>query len=188
MLASLKDDEKALVIMGRPYNSADPGANLNIHRKLADLGIRSIPIDMLPGVEDVEADEDLESMYWSYGQRILRAAKVIREQRNLYPVYLTNFGCGPDSFITHFFKRVIGGKPFLQLEIDEHSADAGMITRLEAFLDSVGNGKRKCPVKVSIPPQYRTGKHKKRLYIPDMSDHSIGIAAAFRACGVDAVS
>ena len=186
MLASLKDDEKVLVIMGRPYNSADPGANLNIHKKLADLGIRSIPIDMLPGVEGVASDEDLESMYWSYGQRIMRGARVIRQQSNLYPIYLTNFGCGPDSFISHFFKRAIGDKPFLQLEIDEHSADAGMVTRLEAFLDSVGNGKRKCVAKASIPPQYKTSKQKRKLYVPGMSDHSIGMAAAFRACGVDA--
>jgi predicted CoA-substrate-specific enzyme activase len=186
ILTGLKDDEKALIILGRPYNSADPGANLNIHKKLADLGIRSLPIDMLPGVEGVEADEDLESMYWGYGQRILRGAKVIRERGNLYPVYLTNFGCGPDSFISHFFKQAIGNKPFLQLEIDEHSADAGMVTRLEAFLDSVQNGKRKCVTKASIPPQYKTNKQKRKLYIPSMSDHSIGMAAAFRACGVEA--
>jgi predicted CoA-substrate-specific enzyme activase len=186
MLTGLKDDEKALIILGRPYNSTDPGANLNIHKKLADLGIRSLPIDMLPGVEGVEADDDLESMYWGYGQRILRGAKVIKERGNLFPVYLTNFGCGPDSFISHFFKRVTGDKPFLQLEIDEHSADAGMITRLEAFLDSVGNGKRKCVAKASISPQYKKNKQKRKLYIPSMSDHSIGMAAAFRACGVDA--
>jgi predicted CoA-substrate-specific enzyme activase len=185
-IAGLKDDAKALIILGRPYNSTDPGTNLNIHKKLSDLGIRSIPVDMLPGVETVEADDDLESMYWGYGQRILRGAKLIREHSNLYPVYLTNFGCGPDSFITHFFKRVIGDKPFLQLEIDEHSADAGVVTRLEAFLDSLGNGKRKNVAKMSIPPQYKTNKQKKRLYIPGMSDHSIGMAAAFRACGVDA--
>ena len=186
MLANLKDDEKVLVIMGRPYNSTDPGANLNIHKKLADLGIRSIPIDMLPGVESVEADEDLESIYWSYGQRIMRGVRVIREQHNLYPVYLTNFGCGPDSFISHFFKRAVGDKPFLQLEIDEHSADAGMITRLEAFLDSVGNGRRRDTAKAGIAPKYKTNRQKKRLYIPGMSDHSIAMAAAFRACGVDA--
>jgi len=186
MLAGLKDGEKVLVIMGRPYNSTDPGTNMNIHKKLADLGIRSIPIDMLPGVEGIEADEDLESMYWGYGQRIMRGARLIREQRSFYPVYLTNFGCGPDSFISHFFKRAVGNKPFLQLEIDEHSADAGMITRLEAFLDSVGNGRCNDTANAGIAPKYKTNRHKKKLYIPGMSDHSIPMAAAFRACGVDA--
>ena len=59
----------------------------------------------------------------------------------LYAVYITNFGCGPDSFISHFFRDLSKGKPYLQLEIDEHSADAGAITRCEAFLDSLKNVK-----------------------------------------------
>src|SRR5208282_5530051 len=70
-----------------------------------------------------------------------RAAKIIRSHPNLYGIYITNFGCGPDSFITHFFKSIMEGKPFLQLEIDEHSGDAGIITRLEAFLDSIKHAK-----------------------------------------------
>ena len=57
---------------------------------------------------------------------LLRAAKIIKSHPNLYAVYVTNFGCGPDSFITHFFKKIMEGKPFLQLEIDEHSADEGL--------------------------------------------------------------
>jgi predicted nucleotide-binding protein (sugar kinase/HSP70/actin superfamily) len=133
MLAGLKDGEKVLVIMGRPYNSTDPGTNMNIHKKLADLGIRSIPIDMLPGVEGIEADEDLESMYWGYGQRIMRGARLIREQRSFYPVYLTNFGCGHRfPSLATFFKRAVVINPFCNW-IDEHSADAGMIYTIGGF-------------------------------------------------------
>ena len=123
-LADIKTDEKVMVLVGRPYNSMDPGANLNVHKKLLDLGVASIPLDMLP-LDSVPEDEDLKDMYWGYGQKILRAAKIIRSHPNLYAVYITNFGCGPDSFITHFFKKIMEGKPFLQLEIDEHSGDAG---------------------------------------------------------------
>ncbi len=47
-LGSLKPGEKVMVLVGRPYNSMDPGASLNVHKKLSDLGIASIPIDMLP--------------------------------------------------------------------------------------------------------------------------------------------
>ena len=84
-----------------------------------------------------------------------------REHPNLYPVYITNFGCGPDSFITHFFRQEMAGKPFLQLEIDEHSADAGAITRIEAFLDSLGQrqaqrGRRPSPVRHAAA----TGSHR----------------------------
>ena len=33
----------------------------------------------------------------------------------------------------------MGEKPFLLPEIDEHSAEAGVVTRCEAFLDAVAN-------------------------------------------------
>jgi len=185
-LSTLKGDEKAMVILGRPYNSTDPGANLNIHKKLMDLGVKPLPLDMLPMMDEVESDEDLESMYWGYGQKILRAAKAIKNHPNLYGIYITNFSCGPDSFITHFFKRAIGGKPFLQIEIDEHSADAGIVTRLEAFLDSIKNAKGERKIISRHMPQFSVDGNRRKLYIPYMCDHSIAVASAFKACGVDA--
>jgi predicted nucleotide-binding protein (sugar kinase/HSP70/actin superfamily) len=123
-------------------------------------------------------------MYWRYGQRILAAGKIIKEDPRLYGVYITNFGCGPDSFISHFFRDLSKGKPYLQLEIDEHSADAGAITRCEAFLDSLKNVKagKVAPLKKEKAKTDRT----KKVYIPYMCDHSFAVAAAFEACGVDA--
>ncbi len=186
VLSSLKTGEIALVIVGRPYNSCDPGANLAIHNKIRSLGVLGIPVDMLPLAEVKDLD-GLEGMYWRYGQRFLLAAHFIREHEALYPIFLTNFSCGPDSFIVHFFEELLGGKPYLELEIDEHSADAGVVTRIEAFLDSV-RGKILKPEK---PPQRYRRKVKPEdgrvLYIPPMADHAHALAAAFRACGVQAV-
>jgi predicted CoA-substrate-specific enzyme activase len=185
-LSNLKSDEKAMVVVGRPYNSTDPGANLNLNKKLIDLGVLPIPLDMLPIPNDVESGRGLESMYWGYGHKILRAAKFVRNHKNLYAIYITNFGCGPDSFITHFFKKTMKGKPYLQLEIDEHSADAGAVTRLEAFLDSIKNAKIEEEKKHQPREVYRMNGHRRKIYIPFMSDHAIALASAFRACGVDA--
>ncbi len=183
ILDQVGPDEKVMVIVGRPYNSCDAGVNLEIPKKLRDLGILSIPMDFLP-LESVAPSEEIREVYWRYGQRILAAGKIIKEDPRLYAVYITNFGCGPDSFITHFFRDLSKGKPYLQLEIDEHSADAGAITRCEAFLDSLKNVKKK------QIPSVKKGKAKtdrtKKIYIPYMCDHSFAVAAAFQACGVDA--
>ncbi|HHI96585.1 MAG TPA: CoA activase, partial [Thermodesulfatator atlanticus] len=108
VLSQLKEDEVALVIVGRPYNACDPGANLAIHNKIRSLGVVGIPVDMLPLAEVKDLD-GLEGMYWRYGQRFLLAAHFIREHENLYPIFLTNFSCGPDSFIIHFFEELLGG-------------------------------------------------------------------------------
>jgi predicted CoA-substrate-specific enzyme activase len=183
VLASLRKDEKALVLIGRNYNTSDTGLNMNLPAKIRDLGIQAIPMDFLP-LQGVEMD-GLEDMYWRSGQRILAAARFMREHPNLYPLYITNFGCGPDSFITHFFKDEAGDKPFLQLEIDEHSADAGAVTRIEAFLDSL-----KHAPSVSLPRTFavRTNgsPYRKKVYLPPMTDHAYAISAAFKACGVEA--
>jgi len=48
-----------------------------------------------------------------------------------------NEKCGPDSFIIGYFREIMGRKPSLTLELDSHTADAGLETRVEAFLDIV---------------------------------------------------
>ncbi|GKT19357.1 acyl-CoA dehydratase activase, partial [Aduncisulcus paluster] len=55
----------------------------------------------------------------------------------LFGTYITNFSCGPDSFLLGHFRKVMGRKPSLTLELDSHTADAGIETRIEAFLDIV---------------------------------------------------
>ncbi len=185
-MGHINGNEKSIVVIGRPYNSADPGANLNIHNKLRDLGVQAIPMDMLPVRDNTSIDGDIEGIYWGYGQKILRAARNIRNLPNVYGIYVTSFGCGPDSFIIHFFNRVMKGKPFLQLEIDEHSADAGIVTRLEAFLDSIKNAKTTGEVRKIRMPRFNTGGHPRKIYIPNMSDHAFAFRSAFRACGQDA--
>ncbi len=185
ILAQIRPGEPAIVIVGRPYNACDPGANLAIHNKIRSLGVVGIPVDMLPlnQVDDISAIED---MYWRYGQRFLLAAHIIRDHPDLYALFLTNFSCGPDSFILHFFEELLGGKPYLELEIDEHSADAGVVTRIEAFLDSV-RGRRLSPPKPSVKRRKEVRPDQQRtLFIPHMSDHAYIVAAAFRACGVKA--
>jgi len=63
--------------------------------------------------------------------------------RNYYGIHITNFGCGADSFIEHFYRYIMDDKPYLILELDEHSAVAGMMTRLEAFKNVIENSTRK---------------------------------------------
>jgi predicted CoA-substrate-specific enzyme activase len=185
VLDGLGPNETALVIVGRAYNTTDSGMNLEIPQKLRDMNVIAIPFDMLP-VEKAIDDELAAGMYWKSGQRILATAKVVKDDPRLFSVYITNFGCGPDSYITHFFKEASSGKPFLQLEIDEHSADAGAITRCEAFLDSLRNIKhRKGVVKKDKRASTRK-KHPRKIYMSNMSDGAYALAAAFEACGIEA--
>jgi predicted CoA-substrate-specific enzyme activase len=180
---------RALVIIGRPYNAFDPGMNLDVPSKLASLGQTAIPMDFLPP-QDVH--DTWPHMYWRSGQRILQAARTVKNDPRLYPLFIGNFSCGPDSFIQKFFDEELAGHPALHLEIDEHSADAGVITRCEAFLDSIDSsvltGTESARQGWTPDRPYisqRDHASRRVVYMPRMSDHALGLAAAFRACGVD---
>lgn len=186
ILEQLGPAGRAMVIVSRPYNGFDPGMNLNLPRKLRQLGLLAIPMDFLP-LDEVQALDDLKPMYWRYGQKILAAADLIRRDPRLHAIYVTNFSCGPDSFILHFFKEKMRGKPYLEIEIDEHSSDVGAITRLEAFLDSLKNVTPQ-PLEERISPFKRRviQTDRRKVFLPPMTDHALALVAAFQACGVDA--
>jgi predicted nucleotide-binding protein (sugar kinase/HSP70/actin superfamily) len=129
--------EPGLVLVGRGYNIYDRNVNCDIPRKLRHrYGANVIPMDFL--VTGKEHVSDLHSnMYWISGQRILAAARMIATRPNLHLIYISNFKCGPDSYIKHF-TREAAGAPLLVLQFDGHGNDAGYMTRCEAYLDSKG--------------------------------------------------
>ncbi|MFQ6673038.1 MAG: acyl-CoA dehydratase activase-related protein, partial [Candidatus Tectimicrobiota bacterium] len=186
-LAELDPRGRALVILSRPYNGCDQGINLGLPKKLKDLGALAIPMDFLP-LGTINLADELPNMYWRYGQRIIQAAKLVAADPRLHAVYLTNFKCGPDSFIDHFVLEVLRAKPYLTLEVDEHSADAGAVTRCEAYLDSLANHEPQAREVPRLNGHRRLdGYCRRTLYIPNMTDHTHVMAAAFRACGIHAV-
>lgn len=130
-------EEPAVVLLGRPYNLYDRNVCCDIPRKLRALyGINVVPLDFLPlDLEDISDVND--SMYWNSGRLILAAAQITRRNPRLHLIYISNFKCGPDSFLKSFLDEA-GGKPCLVLQFDGHSNDAGYLTRCEAYLDSTG--------------------------------------------------
>ena len=151
------------------------------------MGVEIIPMEMLDLAKAPLGDEALHNkIYWSYGQKILRAAEMIKRDNRLFAIYLSNFSCGPDSFLMTFFRDIMSRKPSLQLELDEHSADAGVITRLEAYFESLKHYKpeaaeqKKAAGKEDGTQFVTAGR---TLYIPYMGDAAHGIAACFRSYG-----
>jgi predicted CoA-substrate-specific enzyme activase len=186
MLRSLPENCRPVVILGRPYNSADPFLNLSLIEKLLGQNIFPLPLDILP-LDYEEVFKDYRSMYWPNGQKITAGARLVARDERLYAVYLSNFRCGPDSFLVHYVNEEMKGKPYLHLEVDEHSADAGMITRIEAFLDSLQGAEKnkKEQEKIYRPRAGKSTPDKSRiLYFPYMNDNAYAISAAARSCGI----
>ncbi|MDY6954183.1 MAG: acyl-CoA dehydratase activase, partial [Thermodesulfobacteriota bacterium] len=135
ILASLGPQDRCLVLLGKSHNLFDPGLNLHLARKLRRHGQRTIPFDMLP-LEEVTLPPDYDNVVWKNTRDLLKACLLTRHDQRLFPVLLTNFGCGPDSFLMKYMEAELKDKPYLVLEVDDHTGDAGMVTRIEAFLDT----------------------------------------------------
>ena len=133
MLQQLESDPNqiAVVIFARSYNGFVEEAHMGIPHKLASRGILVIPFDFLL----FNHEKSKRHMYWGMGQRILQVARMVKKHPQLFGTFVTNFSCGPDSFILGYFRDIMGRKPSLTLELDSHTADAGLETRIEAFID-----------------------------------------------------
>lgn len=135
----LDKDKITFVIISKTYGVSDPVLNMGIPAKLMDMGYQVVPFFDLP-----EGDVAIEhpNMFWPFGQHILEPAYLIRNHPNMYAVLLTHHGCGPDSVLIHFFKEIMGNKPFLNIEVDEHASKIGVSTKIEAFVNSIKHKER----------------------------------------------
>ncbi|HAV43483.1 TPA: activase [bacterium] len=175
VLAALEPDPErfAVVLFSHPYNGLPSEANMAIPQKFASRGIDILPFELLP-FEDALTEEGrdflTEDMTWAHGQMLIRGASFVKSHPQLFGVYITNFSCGPDSFITGYFRDIMGEKPSLTLELDSHTQDVGLDTRVEAFLEIIN--------------RYRQLKTKKNFYIKGDGFSPARIVVKKRGIGV----
>ncbi|MFW6164143.1 MAG: acyl-CoA dehydratase activase-related protein, partial [Planctomycetota bacterium] len=187
-LDGLSADAPGVVLLGRPYNTADQALSMQLARKLRQRGVVPIPMDLLP-LGEVELDAAWDDVVWKMGREFLAAARVVRETAHLHPVLVSSFGCGPDAFLVNTLEEVFADRPFLVLELDEHFADAGLITRCEAYLHEIRTA-RQAPAPSPPAPRpvhvlNRRCRHMDRtVYIPSASEDYYAIWGALQAMGL----
>ena len=122
----------AILLAGRSYNAFTPEGSQSVGKKLSSMGVTVIPADCLAPVGEGPT-------VWYAANQILNAVALARQHPNLFLLCVSNFSCTIDAFTHAMLASELGSKPYLILEIDAHTADAGVQTRLEAFLDIVAN-------------------------------------------------
>ena len=176
LLASLGPEDKVLVLITRNYGLSDPVLNMGIPRLLLERGYKVLTLSHLPA-HDLDLSADHPNLYWPFGQHILSGAKLVAHHPNLYAVYLTNHGCGPDTTLSYLFRQEMGEKPYLHIEVDEHFSPVGVITRIEAFLQSLESRPvRPLPegFRLTAVPSHPTAvvaapdRTRGPLYVPDL--------------------
>ena len=182
--------ERAFVLLGKPYNIMDPFENLNLSGHVRKLGYLAIPQQMLP-TEPVDLDARGITLPWRYNRANVQAlVSTLRDDR-LYPILISNFGCGPDAFSMKVLEDAAGDKPALFLEFDEHRAEAGLITRLEAFIDEVSADEGREPepdATFPAPAQVVGARYRgRRIVLPFFAKHAYAYQGALRYAGLDAI-
>jgi len=180
---------RGCVLLGRPYNTVDRYVNLNLARRLSSLGIEPIPFDFMP-----LGDDPLPPIWgrvrWGYGRKLLQAARALKHHPNLGAVIMTNFGCGPDSFVDQYLETELVDTPHIVLEMDDHQAEAGLVTRLEAFSRTFACRPADRPVELldgPAPGEPDRGLREYTYYIPSFMDHAYAFTGALKSAGCRAV-
>ena len=134
------------MLVGHPYNLYDEYMNMNIINKLWSYGIRVITSEMVDAVKvDYYSAKIPKRMFWTYGKRIIGSSFcMINEKKMDGIIYVSSFGCGVDSILIDLVQRAARkeGIPFTLLTIDEHTGEAGINTRIEAFIDMINRRNR----------------------------------------------
>lgn len=173
------------VVLGRPYNVFDSYINMNLFAHLKKLNVLALPYNYIEGIED----KLFRTIVWKFPAEILRVIKFLLQYENVYPVVLSNFGCGVDGITQKMIEEILIDKPYLMLEFDEHRGEAGMITRLEAFLDLIEsrNTRKSKSISISINMNNINNALKKsKIFIPYFADHARALSGAFRFAGYNA--
>ncbi|WZL72444.1 acyl-CoA dehydratase activase-related protein [Clostridiaceae bacterium 35-E11] len=136
------EKHQKIVLLGHPYNIYDRYLSMDMIKKLRDYGLEVMTQDSFDSKVIHEKAETMDKkMFWSFGRKILGTALYAMEQEEIQGImYLSSFGCGLDSVIADIAERRIrrhSKKPFILLTMDEHTGEAGINTRIEAFVDMI---------------------------------------------------
>jgi predicted nucleotide-binding protein (sugar kinase/HSP70/actin superfamily) len=129
-----------VALVGHSYVINDEFCSLNIRKKLQTHGVDVITSEQMPRELIEEQLDKLDNrLYFEFEREILGTIMYFLEKGNVDGIiHLMIFSCGPDSLageLASIFAKRREDIPLLQLVIDDLTAEAGMKTRIEAFID-----------------------------------------------------
>lgn len=139
-LPALQNPDLRIAVVGYPYALYDPYINVGLLNILAKENVLVYTQDMLNDkILNREARELPKSMFWYFSNRVVYGALHYMKKPNIDGIiHVTAFACGPDSMVDRLLEieaKRRQSKPYLSIAIDEHTGEAGVRTRVEAFLD-----------------------------------------------------
>jgi predicted nucleotide-binding protein (sugar kinase/HSP70/actin superfamily) len=155
-----------IAVVSHPYLIHDEYLNHRLISHLKGMGAKVLFPEMIEN-EKLRASlyHITDRPYWTCEDEILGAGACFIENQDVDGIISLNaFGCGPDSVMIDLVQNYARKfrKPFLQIVLDEHTSDTGLLTRLEAFLDT-------------IRPRHKVGAVRQLPRIPPQTQEDIRI-------------
>jgi len=132
-------------VVGHPYLLFDSGLSLDVLDKVREAG--GWPVVVFPAAADVASESRRENaLNWYYELELLAAARRLLEIDKVDGLLLVgSFACGTGAVTNELIQRAAvhrHGVPTILLLLDEHTGEAGLVTRVESFIDLLGVRKR----------------------------------------------
>lgn len=126
-----------VMLAGHPYVVNDAFINMDIVKKLTAKGIGVITEEFAPSsVSEAQIMKLIKKPFWTFQRNLFGASTAFYQQKKIHGIiYLSSFACGIDSVVIDLISFHIGEFPMLVIKLDEHTGEAGVDTRLEAFID-----------------------------------------------------
>ncbi|GAB6182169.1 acyl-CoA dehydratase activase-related protein [Desulfotomaculum defluvii] len=136
------NNDLTIAVIGHPYNIYDPFISMNLLNRLNKMGARVLTADHLTEEMIDQGVKKLpKKLFWTLSRRVTGGALHFHDNGKVDGIiHVAAFACGPDSMTGELIERFIrreGRMPLLNINLDEHTGEAGIITRVEAFLDMV---------------------------------------------------
>lgn len=142
-----------VAVVGHPYNLHDEYASQRLIQRLRDMDVRvCTPFGVPPADRWRAVDQVTQAPYWTFEDEVVGAAACYLRQGVPGSDSIVDgiaavaaFGCAPDSVMLGVVAQAAheAGVPYLSIILDEHSGEAGLVTRLEAFVDMLVRRKRR---------------------------------------------
>jgi predicted nucleotide-binding protein (sugar kinase/HSP70/actin superfamily) len=135
----------SIAFIGHPYLLYDEYVNYRLLSRLEGMGVKVLTPEMVDRSDlSTVITKIAGGRYWTYENEVVGAGGYYLESKVDGVIGLATFSCGPDSLMMDIVQRHAKRlrKPFMLLTLDEHTAETGLLTRLEAFLDMIWRGKR----------------------------------------------
>jgi predicted nucleotide-binding protein (sugar kinase/HSP70/actin superfamily) len=144
----LPQDSRATIgLIGHHYLLYDELVNHRLVERLKKANCRIMTPEMAEPEQLEAATKRLaERAYWTWEEEVIGAGGYYLENKVDGVIGVAAFGCGPDSLMmdtVHREATKLRGTPFMNLTLEEHTAEAGVVTRLEAFLDMIFRKRRR---------------------------------------------